>query len=145
MCLPSLSARSIPLHFQSIDNHHSDPRRRNFYGIWVAPPAVAMIAYSNLTGLDVMDDVQRVLFCELKLWHRVVLLFDEQAPAPVLLGTVCSKGFVGNGTCNTRLQKFFLRRHTLAFRTRVRRCLRGKRPRPVGVLLSERTNQQKKR
>ncbi|CAN0332944.1 unnamed protein product, partial [Ectocarpus sp. 13 AM-2016] len=34
----------------SIDNHHSDPNRRNFYGIWVAPPAVAMMAYANLSG-----------------------------------------------------------------------------------------------
>ncbi|CBJ26922.1 Glutaredoxin glutaredoxin/malate transporter fusion protein [Ectocarpus siliculosus] len=46
----------------SIDNHHSDPNRRNFYGIWVAPPAVAMMAYANLSGLSSIDNVQRILF-----------------------------------------------------------------------------------
>ncbi|CAM9384891.1 unnamed protein product, partial [Hapterophycus canaliculatus] len=46
----------------SIDDHHSDPRNRNLYGVWVAPPAAAMVAYASLKGLNSIDDVQRVLF-----------------------------------------------------------------------------------
>lgn len=49
---------------QSISNHHSDIRLRNLYGIWVAPPAIAMMAYANLEGLTTFDAVQRLLFCE---------------------------------------------------------------------------------
>lgn len=54
----------LPFVPQSIDNHHSDPNRRNFYGVWVAPPAVALLAYASLNSLDDIDDIQRVLFCE---------------------------------------------------------------------------------
>lgn len=34
------------------------------YGVWVAPPAMAMLAYANLEGLTSFDAVQRLLFCE---------------------------------------------------------------------------------
>lgn len=54
----------IPVRWQSIDDHHSDPRNRNIYGVWVAPPAAAMVAYASLKGLSYLDDVQRILFCE---------------------------------------------------------------------------------
>lgn len=34
------------------------------YGIWVAPPAMAMLAYASLAGVAFFDPVQRLLFCE---------------------------------------------------------------------------------
>eukprot|EP00903_Cladosiphon_okamuranus_P016305 g15037.t1 len=52
-----------PATFQkSISDHHSDIRLRNLYGVWVAPPAMAMLAYGNLEGLSSSDGVQRLLF-----------------------------------------------------------------------------------
>lgn len=88
----------MSLHSQSIDNHHSDPRRRNFYGVWVAPPAVAMIAYSNLNGLDSIDDLQRVLFCKLKRRrHDIVLLhFPEGIERPYTSQNVLSWQFISS-------------------------------------------------
>lgn len=70
--------------FQSIDNHHSDPNRRNFYGVWVAPPAVAMMAYANLSGLSSIDNVQRILFCEYG-WdpNKSFLHFSSPVPGRV--------------------------------------------------------------
>lgn len=49
---------------QSISDHHSDIRLRNMYGVWVAPPAIAMLAYASLEGVASFDAVQRLLFCE---------------------------------------------------------------------------------
>ncbi|CAN0118074.1 unnamed protein product [Ascophyllum nodosum] len=52
-----------PITFRkAISNHHSDIRLRNLYSVWVAPPAVAMLAYASLEELDVFDPVQRLLF-----------------------------------------------------------------------------------
>lgn len=34
------------------------------YGVWVAPPAVMMLAYSSLEQLTSFDAIQRLLFCE---------------------------------------------------------------------------------
>ena len=52
---------------QSISDHHSDFRLRSLYGVWVAPPAVMMLAYASLEQLTSLDAVQRLLFCE---WGR---------------------------------------------------------------------------
>lgn len=49
---------------KAISNHHSDVRARSLYGVWVTPPAVAFIAYANLTNDGVFDNVERMLFCE---------------------------------------------------------------------------------
>ncbi|CAM9111089.1 unnamed protein product [Scytosiphon promiscuus] len=46
----------------SISNHHSDIRNRNLYGMWIAPPAMAMLAYGSLEELTAFDAVQRLLF-----------------------------------------------------------------------------------
>lgn len=48
---------------QSISDHHSDSRLRNYYGVWIAPPAIAMLAYVSLQDLASFDALQRVLFC----------------------------------------------------------------------------------
>lgn len=55
----------VPLSKKAISNHHSDVRSRSLYGVWVTPPAVAFIAYANLTNDGVFDNVERMLFCEL--------------------------------------------------------------------------------
>ncbi|CAM9538674.1 unnamed protein product, partial [Ectocarpus fasciculatus] len=75
----------------SIDNHHSDPNRRNFYGVWVAPPAVAMMAYANLSGLSSIDNVQRILFCEYG-WdpNKLFLHFSNASLAMAIALAMCT-------------------------------------------------------
>eukprot|EP00903_Cladosiphon_okamuranus_P016395 g15119.t1 len=52
-----------PITFRkSILDHHSDFRLRSLYGVWVAPPAVMMLAYSSLEQLTSLDATQRLLF-----------------------------------------------------------------------------------
>eukprot|EP00752_Nemacystus_decipiens_P012458 g11037.t1 len=52
-----------PITFQkSVSDHHSDIRLRNMYGVWVAPPAMAMLAYASLAGVTSFDSVQHVLY-----------------------------------------------------------------------------------
>lgn len=55
---------SLSLFLQALMSHHNDSRLRNLCGVWVAPPAVAMLAYSSLVGAVVIGPVQRALFCE---------------------------------------------------------------------------------
>lgn len=73
---------------QSISDHHSDMRLRSMYGVWVAPPAMAMLAYANLEGLGSFGPVQRLLFCEYpsNLKQRYTYL-DQLSHASRLHGT----------------------------------------------------------
>lgn len=47
-----------------MSDHHSDSRLRSYYAVWIAPPAIAMLAYASLEESDSFDGVQRALFCE---------------------------------------------------------------------------------
>ncbi|CAM9257536.1 unnamed protein product, partial [Sphacelaria rigidula] len=47
---------------KAISDHHSDVRTRNLFAIWVAPPAMAMLAYQHLESVPTFDSLQRVLY-----------------------------------------------------------------------------------
>ncbi|CAM9812351.1 unnamed protein product [Ascophyllum nodosum] len=47
---------------KAISDHHSDIRTRSLFAIWVAPPAMAMLAYHHLEGAEYFDLVQRLLY-----------------------------------------------------------------------------------
>ncbi|CAM9147713.1 unnamed protein product [Sphacelaria rigidula] len=52
-----------PITFRkAISDHHSDVRTRNLFAIWVAPPAMAMLAYQHLESVPTFDSLQRVLY-----------------------------------------------------------------------------------
>lgn len=71
---------------KAVSNHHSDVHARSLYGVWVTPPAVAFIAYANLTNDGVFDNVERMLFCEFatttnaRLLQHTLPIFQVHVP-----------------------------------------------------------------
>ncbi|CAM9116416.1 unnamed protein product, partial [Laminaria digitata] len=52
-----------PITFRTaVLNHHSDSRLRNLFGVWVAPPAMAMLAFCSLDDTVTIGPVQHLLF-----------------------------------------------------------------------------------
>lgn len=49
---------------QAVLSHNSNAALRNLFGVWVAPPAVAMLAFNSLENSDAIGPMHRALFCE---------------------------------------------------------------------------------